>query len=129
MWQLASSAMHRQPEMVSLAILMANVVYEEIGNSIPGPLPEFDRLVPQVFPVKMAGNVEDPPVQLVHRDGADGRRPQRPQWPGVSAVSCVDAVRPPGHWRWPELHTMIWMDDAPLSVSHLRRTSRHGRRI
>ncbi|WP_168211197.1 2OG-Fe(II) oxygenase [Actinosynnema sp. ALI-1.44] len=38
-------------------------------------MPEPDRLVPQVFPVRMEGNVEDPPVQLPHRDGADSRHP------------------------------------------------------
>src|SRR3954463_16164193 len=56
MWQLASPAMHRQPEMVSVATLMASVVYEEIGNSLPGLLPAPERLIPQVFPVKMQGN-------------------------------------------------------------------------
>jgi predicted 2-oxoglutarate/Fe(II)-dependent dioxygenase YbiX len=75
MWQLANSAMHRQPEMVSLATLMASVVYEEIGHSVPGLLPAPERLVPQVFPVRMEGNTAEPPTQWAHRDGVDGRHP------------------------------------------------------
>ncbi|MFF5985906.1 2OG-Fe(II) oxygenase family protein [Prauserella flavalba] len=75
MWQLATSGMHRMPEMVRLSTLMASVVYEEIHRSLPELLPEPESLVPQVFPVRMEGNSDEPPTQWAHKDGAGGRHP------------------------------------------------------
>jgi hypothetical protein len=75
MWQLASAAMHRQPAMKQVSALLASVVYEEVRRTLPVLLPDPEHLVPQVFPVRMEGNPDDPPTQLAHRDGQGGPCP------------------------------------------------------
>lgn len=75
MWQLASSAMHKRPEMMQLSTLMASLVYDEMHRSMPDLLPDPVHLIPQVFPVRMEGNTEEPPTQWAHKDEAQGRHP------------------------------------------------------
>lgn len=75
MWQLASSAMHKRPEMMQLSTLMASVVYDEMQRSTPYLLSDPATLAPQVFPVRMEGNTEEPPTQWAHKDEAKGRHP------------------------------------------------------
>ncbi|WP_158684527.1 2OG-Fe(II) oxygenase [Amycolatopsis orientalis] len=75
MWQLANSAMHKRPEMIQLSTLMASVVYDEMRRYMPALLPDSANLIPQVFPVRMEGNAEEPPAQWAHKDEARGRHP------------------------------------------------------
>lgn len=75
MWQLASPDMHHRPEMIQLSTLMASVVYDEIQRARPGLLPDPSEAVPQVFPVRMEGNTDEPPTQLAHKDEARGQHP------------------------------------------------------
>lgn len=75
MWQLANSAMHRRPEVMQLSTLMASIVYDEVHRTMPDLLPDSSRMVPQVFPVRMEGNDEEPPAQRAHQDEAGGRNP------------------------------------------------------
>ncbi|WP_034274373.1 2OG-Fe(II) oxygenase [Haloechinothrix halophila] len=75
MWQLAKSDMHRQPAMRQLSVLVASVVYDEVTAALPATLPPPEDLVPQVFPVRMDGNPDEPPTQMPHRDGEGGPSP------------------------------------------------------
>lgn len=72
-WQLATRDMHDRPEMVQLANVMASLVYNEIAGA--ARLPEPECVTPQVFPVRMAGDPDDPPLQTPHRDHAGDRVP------------------------------------------------------
>lgn len=72
-WQLANRAMHTTLEMRQLSTLLAGAIYDELTATID--LPEPADLLPQVFPVKMYGNPEEPPAQIPHIDGSPSRRP------------------------------------------------------
>lgn len=75
MWQLANSDMHYRPEMIQLSTLMASVVYNEIQRARPRLLPDPGEAIPQVFPVRMEGNTDEPPTQWAHKDEARGQHP------------------------------------------------------
>lgn len=68
-YQLASSGEHDKREMRDLAELIASAAYQMVSNH-----PEIgacDQIVPQVFPVVMYGNSDDPPYQTPHQDSHD----------------------------------------------------------
>jgi hypothetical protein len=69
-YQLASSAEHDKQDMREVAELIASAAYQVVSK-----YPEIaasDQIVPQVFPVVMYGNSDDPPYQVPHQDSHDG---------------------------------------------------------
>ena len=100
-WQLADSAQHDAPEMVSLSRFLAGAVHDEVDRAHPGLLPAADLMSPQVFPVRMRGRRVDPPRQRPHRDEAHDRRPlvTTIYYPEVRDVEGGDLVLFDGHGR------------------------------
>ncbi|WP_280381666.1 2OG-Fe(II) oxygenase [Nocardia wallacei] len=67
--------MHATSEMRQLSALFASAVFNELAKSTIPSLPDPSNIIPQVFPVRMEGNTEDPPMQIPHIDGEPTRHP------------------------------------------------------
>ena len=73
--QLAGPDDHRKLPMRRVAILMATRVVDALQEA-GIELPTEDEVTPQVFPVKMFGNQDDPPHQAPHRDRSAAGHPR-----------------------------------------------------
>jgi hypothetical protein len=67
--QLASRSEHLKPTMRQVASLVASRIFDALKEaSIEMPLE--GNVAPQVFPVQMIGDLNDPPFQIPHRDSS-----------------------------------------------------------
>lgn len=73
--QLAGEEEHRKLPMRRVAGLVASRVVDALHEA-GIELPSAEEITPQVFPVKMYGNQDDPPRQAPHRDQSESGHPR-----------------------------------------------------
>jgi hypothetical protein len=72
--QLASRSEHLKPAMRQVASLVASRIFDALEES-EVEVPLEGNVTPQVFPVQMIGDLNDPPCQLPHRDNSSMGHP------------------------------------------------------